>query len=281
MIAEGTLRRKTPRKAVKDPAHGVNHQLHRPIEHDDVSSILQAYLDERTDVVVYVGWARREGPSVDVCMRFHSAKSRRIPKTVLGLVPWEHDVVLCRPYKMQVPMLVRVVPGAQLAEPKAGVGHCVAPSYVWLKVMERASLSFRQTLDPGTVRIESGSVGIDRELCPPFDFLGHLATEMPDMQLIGQMVKRRPEIEENLSKDESPLGVDIRQLAEIETVLQSMPVFFEPNGPSFEWRPSDGDLLLERLCVIACPSHLGMSTLKRPAHDVAATRAAAETTIGG
>src|SRR5665213_2488815 len=227
------------------------------------SPIVQAYIDERTDVGLCLRWSSDERPRTDICVRFHRSPLRRVPKSEFIWIAGDSGGVLAGTYQMEMPMLVGVVPGVQPRKPNPGPEQVIVPSYIWLKVSDSALIPQGEVFDPvPSTRIEVGDSVEDREQRGSFDLPRYLAAEMPNMKLIRQMIKGRTKVEKDLPQDQRPFGIDGRQIVEVEAVLQSLPVFFSPDGPGLRWRPRRFNLLLEGFGLALCPAEFGVGTIQ-------------------
>jgi hypothetical protein len=173
----------------------------RERQNNDVIPVLKAYVEERTDLWCYLRWRLCEGPSRDVCARFHRAQPRIVPKAVLSGKLWYCGEVLRSSYQMELPVLVRVVPRAQTTEPEPRPSKRVVPTYVWLKVLESAPIPNRKAPDPVTVQSPAALVFVDRELRRPLHAPWNIPAEMPYVQFVSKVIKGRASIKQNLATD--------------------------------------------------------------------------------
>lgn len=236
-------------EAAEDARHAGEQRLKESDESGVFSSVLKGYLEERTAVVWGVGWRLGEGPRLDVTMGFHRAPGRmRLPSGVGRNLPRLDGVVLRARYEMQLPVLIDVVEDVQPVEGISRHLPAVVPSYVWLKVADRSPLAPTEVPDPLVAPVLPFLRGVeDREHDRLFEVqLGReLAAISAEVEFVGEVVERGAQVEHDLPGPERPVGIDAGQLAHIEAVLKSAPVFFGPNGPSLTWRPDRFDLTLE------------------------------------
>lgn len=106
----------------------------------------------------------------------------------------------------------------------------------------------------------------DRELASFLNNGGNDSIELPNVELVDEVVKRGAQVEHDLSDNQCPLGLDAGQLAQVEAVFQSTPVFFAPHGPGFAWRPNGLDLMLEYSELTLCSGQLRDWPFEAPRH---------------
>lgn len=244
-------------KAIEDAPNAVRVGLKHGDQINGVVAVLQSYCQQRTAIVLHLGWQLGKGPRLDMRMGFHRTPGPfRLKSNLRRKVHGEGQYLRAR-YDMQLPVLVDVVKGVQIGEVPPDVRPFVAPSYVRLEMSERSPIALAQVRNATKVAVPTPGTRIDRELCDSFDFGREGAAESADVQFVGEVVQRRAEVEHDLARHERPPRLDAGQIAEIEAVLQSAPVYFGPNGPRFAWRPDRKDLLLKRYQLKLASSQLG------------------------
>lgn len=179
------------------------HQLHC------VASILQTYIYKRTGIQLILARRRGEGPSVKTVTRFHRSPARFVAKARLRWKARYERVVLGGAYNMECSVLVRIMKVVQPRKPEPSPLILVVPSVERLEVNECAPVSQAQALDaPIPLRTEVGLLSADWELRRSLNLSRNLSSVSPDVQFIREMIQRRPTVEQKLSEEERPTGVD-------------------------------------------------------------------------
>jgi hypothetical protein len=232
---------------------------------------LQGYLDVNTAVVTGLRWRHAlEGPGLNVLMGFHRAPGTQIlVKPVFRRKLAEFHGLFRGRYHMELPVFVDVVEGIEKSEGLPNVKPAIIPSYVWLQVLDRPLITPSQLLHPpGPLIKKIGLRTEDREQRPPLSLLGDSTSEVANMQFVSEVVQCAPKIEDDFPSPQSPVRIDGPQLAQIEAVLKSSPIYFGPNGPCLRWRPYGSDLLLEFYSLEIGARELGDWPFKAPAHPI-------------
>ncbi|TMK99027.1 MAG: hypothetical protein E6G34_05860 [Actinobacteria bacterium] len=171
-------------------------------------------------------------------------------------------------YDMELTVLVDVVQGIEHRQVGTHESPLVVPTLVWLEHADGPPLALAKLLDAAPTFIDEVGLGVeDRELTGELDLSGDRpATVVPDMKLPGEMVEGGAKVKKDLSHSQRPVGFNSGQLAQVEAVLKSAPVYLGPNGPCMAWRPELPDLTLKYSKLALCPRKLRDWPFEAPAH---------------
>jgi hypothetical protein len=233
-----------------------------------VARLFKDYVEVHTFVLVHLRWRFGEGPSIDVTVGFQGAKLGVEPKADISRKPRPHGKALRARYEMQLPVLVDVVKGVQVAQSAPNVAPLVVPSYVWLQKADRTLLVRSKLLDPTLAfPLELGRAVEDRELARRLDGFGNGARAVvANVKLPDEVIQGGPQVEHDLPRDECPGGFDGGQLVQVEAVLKSAPVRFGPHGPCVVWGPPGPDFTLEHVELRLCSGPLSDWPFEAPRH---------------
>lgn len=113
-----------------------------------VVPVLKGYCEERTQVLLHLGWRLGKGPRLDVTFGFHAAPVRQLVEADLGRKLVLQGGAMRARYEMELPMLVDVVQGVQVLESLPDEKP-ILPSVVWLKKTDRLPLRLIERLNVG------------------------------------------------------------------------------------------------------------------------------------